>query len=104
MQHTETERVEQERLAEHYKESEERLFHDAQSLICTVQESERDISGLHAKIKRKRNVEQKNFLTLETFRQSLLMQLNSQGKMFTEYASLHSSHLNTLRRVLCNQR
>ena len=97
MSETETERKEQERLAEHYKESEEKIFRDAQNLIHTVQDSERDITGLHAKLKRKRSVEQKNYLTLETFKQSLLMQLNSQNKMFSEYSNLHSSHINSLR-------
>ena len=94
-------------MTEQYKDSEERLYQDAQSLISTVQDSERDISGLHAKLKRKRDVEQKNFLTIETFRQTVSMQLANQSKMFSEYANLHSSHLNSLRcvwelSVICN--
>nr|XP_005991610.1 PREDICTED: kinesin-like protein KIF11 isoform X1 [Latimeria chalumnae]XP_014341343.1 PREDICTED: kinesin-like protein KIF11 isoform X1 [Latimeria chalumnae] len=77
-----------------FQRTEKALFGTASKLLHTVEDSTKDVSGLHAKLKRKQMVEQHNARAKESFAQQMDVVFTHMQKSIDEHSRKHQGMLN----------
>jgi kinesin family protein 11 len=93
---TTMERDEQKHLVSAHVKTEEKLHSQATQLLTTADVSTSDVSGLHAKLDRKRHVEDQNASAQQQFHERFHMGVNSLDSTLRAYVAQHQEFSTTL--------
>ncbi|TRY98776.1 hypothetical protein DNTS_014433 [Danionella cerebrum] len=87
----------EEYIAENVQSNETVLYSTADQLLSTAEASTQDVSGLHAKLDRKKDVELHNGLVQQTFSQQMENYYNTMQNSLKEQSDKHSAMINYYR-------